>query len=522
MRPVFSFFRSPGTKTFALLSIAAGAVSLMGACGNGGGGGGGNAAVSSSADGELTGVFGVGSSSSGAGGSGAGSASGSGGSGGGAATCNDLDPAGGATSFAKGFGPDGTQSILAVSTDKQGNILLAGAFDGSINLGGQTLTSAGKQDIFIAKLSPTGQHIWSKRFGDSYNQTATGIGADANGNVIVTGIFIGNVDFGGGTLTSDTIFFQDVFLAKFTPDGTHIFSKRYGDSNIQYANGLAVDLYGNAIISGYFQNNVDFGGGTLTSAGDFDVFVAKFDGSGAHVWSKRFGDAQVQRGRAVAVDGSGNVVIGGDAQGMTDFGGGALTAGTTSSAFVAKLSADGKHVWSKMFGAGKALGQAVAVAPNGDVALAGAFEGTIDFGGGPMENPNVQDAFVAVLGGASGAHVWSKQLGDDLSQSATGVAFTAKNEALLAGGFTGTIPLGASKLSSQGGFDAFVMRFDGKGCPVWARSYGDPAVQSPQSLMVDPISSGAFLAGSFGGTVDFGSGPIAATADDAFLVKLVP
>jgi len=58
--------------------------------------------------------------------------------------------------------------------------------------------------------------------------------------------------------------------------GKHLWSKGFGDENYQGAGAVAVDASGNAMVTGYFDGTVDFGGGALTSAGSFDIFVAKF------------------------------------------------------------------------------------------------------------------------------------------------------------------------------------------------------------------------------------------------------
>src|SRR5579871_1167393 len=76
---------------------------------------------------------------------------------------------------------------------------------------------------------------------------------------------------------------------------------------------------GSVLLAGSFEGTIDLGGGPLRSAGGDDVFVARLDASGKHLWSKRFGDAHAQHGRAVALDPSGNVVLAGDAQGTLDF-----------------------------------------------------------------------------------------------------------------------------------------------------------------------------------------------------------
>ena len=66
-------------------------------------------------------------------------------------------------------------------------------------------------------------------------------------------------------------------------------SERFGGTSDDIAYGVALDGSGNVVIVGQFQNTVDFGGGALTSAGDRDIFVAKYSPSGAYLWARRYG-----------------------------------------------------------------------------------------------------------------------------------------------------------------------------------------------------------------------------------------
>ena len=92
-------------------------------------------------------------------------------------------------------------------------MLLAGAFVGSIDLGASPLTSAGLTDVFLAKLTSTGEILWNKRFGDDKYQTSAGIAVTASGESVLAGSLEGTIDFGTGTLTSAGEY--DLFLAKF-------------------------------------------------------------------------------------------------------------------------------------------------------------------------------------------------------------------------------------------------------------------------------------------------------------------
>jgi uncharacterized protein (AIM24 family) len=184
------------------------------------------------------------------------------------------------------FGDTEGESGESVAFDSSGNVVLTGGFRGTLNFGGSPLTSAGLDDIFLAKLDGNGTHIWSQGFGDTEWQGGWSVASDPSGNVVITGYFYGTVDFGGDTLTSAGG--SDIFLAKFDANGTHLWSQRFGDTNsFQEGYSIAFDSSGNVVLTGTFRGTVDFGGGLLTSAGSDDIFLAKFDGNGTHLWIGR-------------------------------------------------------------------------------------------------------------------------------------------------------------------------------------------------------------------------------------------
>jgi hypothetical protein len=417
------------------------------------------------------------------------------------------------------FGDTNSQNANAVAVDASGNVIVAGSFAGTVDFGGGALTSAGLRDFFVAKFTPDGTYIWSKRFGDASDQWDPCVAVDASGNVIVAGGFEGSVNFGGGTLTSAG--WDDVFVAKLGSDGAHVWSKRFGDGDIQTADAVAVDASGNVIITGILRGTVNFGGGALTSAGINDVFVAKFTSSGAHVWSKRFGDSNNQFSTAIAAS-DGSVIVAGNFQGTINFGGGALTSAGDYDGFIAKFGSDGAHQWSKRFGdASSQYVAGTAADESGNVTITGGFNGTVNFGGGALTSAGSYDIFVAKFM-SDGTHLWSKCFGDASYQQGYAVAADASGNVIVTGYLAGTADFGGGALASAGGNDIFIAKFGSDGAHLWSKRFGDANEQRAETVAADAASN-VIVAGGFDGTVDFGGGALtSAGADDIFIAKFKP
>lgn len=443
------------------------------------------------------------------------------GAGGSSVDCDD-DKTTGPYQWASAYGDAAGQYVQSLAVDSSGNVLVTGGFMGTVNFGGNALTSAGALDIFVAKFDAAGKHVWSKSFGTAKEQAPLAITTDATGNVYLAGYFVGDVNFGGGSLVAPGNLFEDAFVAKFDANGTYQWAKNFGDMGAQTARGLAVDASGNVIVVGDFQQVIDFGGGPLEAAGfdDIDVFVAKFNPAGGHIWSHRYGDGEDQSGEEVTVDASGNVLVTGFAKGSIDFGKGALTAVPMGSlAFVAKLDSMGSTTWATGYGS-NARGLGIDVDASGGVAVSGAFKGSIDFGGGSLAGGGSNDTVFIAKFDAAGKHAWSNAFGAGSAQGAS-VAVDAKGKVIVGGAFTETIDLGGPKFTSAGGFDAFLAKFDSAGCHVWSRQFGNQAYQQISNVAVDSMGNIA-AAGNLAGDADFGGGPVTAAGDDVFIAKFAP
>ncbi len=410
----------------------------------------------------------------------------------------------------------------SVAVDASGNSYVTGIMYGNVNFGTGTLTSAGRADMFIAKYSPAGAVQWVRQFGDAADQFGNGIAVDASGNVYVVGYFFGTVDFGGGPLTSNG---YDIFLAKYTTNGVHLWSKVLGGASSDMGQAIAVDPSGNVYVAGQFAATVDFGGGPLTSAGGFDGFLAKYTTNGGFVWAKRVGGTSVDNVTGVGVDTNGNPTIVGYFQGTANFGGANLTSAGAADVFVAHYTSAGVHQWSAQYGdADDQRAYAVAVDGSGNIAVTGYFAGTINFGGGSMVNVGGADMFLVKLS-ASGAHLWSKQFGNTGTYGNVGesVAFDPSGNVLLTGEIEDPTDFGGGLVvPSVLTYDAFVAKFSASGVYQWANRYVQDWDDHGDGVASDP-NGNVIVVGDFYQSEDFGGGlMLSPGGTDGFIVKLGP
>lgn len=210
------------------------------------------------------------------------------------------------------YGDDEDQRATDVAADPAGGVIVVGEHEGAIDLGGGALVSAGFDDVFVVRFDAAGAHDWSAGYGDPQRQREPRVAIGAAGNILLTGSFDGTIDFGGGVLDSEEGAFKgDIFVATLASDGTHVWSASFGGEGPQTPHAIATDAYDRVVVAGGFNGDVDFGGGVLTSAGQDDMFVVKLDADGEHLWSHAAGDSFDQESQAVAIGADEQVFVAG-------------------------------------------------------------------------------------------------------------------------------------------------------------------------------------------------------------------
>jgi len=238
----------------------------------------------------------------------------------------------------------------------------------------------------------------------------------------------------------------------------------------------------------------------------------------SHLWSKRIGGPIDNQAWAIAVDHNGNVTIAGAFAGTVDFGGGRRTSAGGSDIYLASYDADGHHRWSKRFGAGgEEVAHGLAVDGAGHLYLTGSFDSSsLEMGGGPLPGSDGDATVVVARFDAQGNHRWSHSYGGPMTDEGFDITAAADGTSYITGYCQDGLDFGQGPLIHLGMTDAFVASFDADGNHRWSTGLGGNEVDFGKAVTTG--DGQVYVAGHFHGTVDLGEGDVtAAGAMDVFL-----
>jgi hypothetical protein len=235
--------------------------------------------------------------------------------------------------YAQPLGTSATATAQAVSFGASDGLAVVGTFTGTGQFGSATLTSAGDSDVFVSTFDGMGNSLTSHSFGGPGQDDGLATVFDSSGNLLVVGDFSDTVDFGQGPVTSQGSL--DAFVMKLSAAGTSTWSQTFGGPSVDSAESVAVDAAGEPLVSGEFEETMTVGTATYTSAGDKDIFLEKLGSSGSMVWGKRFGSLEADEGIGAGFDAQGNALVTGYFRTQVDFGTGMQTSAGDDDVFVA-------------------------------------------------------------------------------------------------------------------------------------------------------------------------------------------
>lgn len=321
--------------------------------------------------------------------------------------------------------------------------------------------------------------------GGANEDEALGITTDASGNTYVAGYFSGNLTLPPST-TLNASGLSDIFLIKVSPLGQIMWAKKAGGTSDERALGVACDASGNVYITGHFQGTANFDGITVTSSGNKDVFVAKYNTAGAAQWVRTGGGSGEDLGYAVAVGGNGNVYVTGEFKNTATFGTATYTAGGTN-VFVSAYSSNGNFLWAKSgAGADNSRGLAIASDTQGSVYVTGQFSNNITFDN--LQSNNILNAVFLVKFSSAGNEQWFRKIAGGATNIAYGLCSDNNSNIYITGDFTGNLvffPNTTNPLTNPFPNKVFLAKYSSQGNMIWAKAHGSANTVSSRAVAVN-------------------------------------
>lgn len=392
--------------------------------------------------------------------------------------------------------------IRGTFLDAQSNSYIAGTFRSTMNAGGQTLTSNGFLDVFMAKLDQNGNFVWQKSFGSSTgSDLAVDIDGDASGNIYVTGMFSRNINFGNGVSLNAGTSDDDVFIAKFDANGTCLWAKMGIGNATDYGNEINLSPDNKVLTIGFANKGIAFDNITFSNPTNYGMFVSKHNSNGVLEWLKLFSSTGEVSGRGISSDANGNALITGTFKGTLTLGTTSLTATSTNGdVFIAKLDVNGNTLWAKKFGQiGENYARGIDSDSEGNIYVSGVYDTQIALGAVTLNSNGQRDIFIAKFD-SNGDVIWAKTIGSTGNDEGCEIEVNTNGNTFLTGSYTGTLALNGESFTAKGLRDVFVAKIDKNGTYIWQKTMGSPQDDVNYAIGLNRANENVVTVGTFAST----------------------
>jgi hypothetical protein len=408
-----------------------------------------------------------------------------------------------------------------------GGVIFTGDITAPTDYGGGIMTPMGNVDLAIGDFkADDASYIYQARTNKAGGGQVYGFltQTDTQGNPLVYGVSYGAVDLGKGNAPAGdpaNALPADGWIGRYGPGAPAWVDRIVGpgeDKILTTATAPNGDFYA----GGWFELTTSWNGGMLTTAGGRDMFVTRLNSfTGAVIQTKQFGGAGRDEIATIAGDGTSLILGGFFDDTINNFGGTAQPITATATAAggpgsldicVAKLDAAMAGVWAVRFGGtGEERGTAVAIDANGDVYVAGQFQGQVAFGAINLTatdtDPLLHDIFLAKLHGNNGSVAWAVQLGGAGEDRTARVVVDKAGHPVLTGSLNN---------------DAVIASFDPtNGSIRWKTMVASPGTDSASGLAVG-LTGDIYTAINVGGAVTFAKPLIGPPGPASVVMRIAP
>lgn len=230
------------------------------------------------------------------------------------------------------WGSTAWEEATGIAIDPANRVAVTGYTQGSFD--GQT--APGKSDLFVSTVRPDGNRDWTRIWGSALFDSGAAVAADGKGYIHVLGYTAGSFD--------DQINHgpYDIVITRFAPNGDKEWTRFWGGPSDQNPTHVATDPLGALYVTGYTEEGFN----EVAGVGGYDVFLMKISPLGEALWTSIWGSGGTDYGNAV-VPAGGYVYVCGKSQPGRSFDGGVPTNGAL---FLTQCTSDGSRTWSGIWG----------------------------------------------------------------------------------------------------------------------------------------------------------------------------
>lgn len=176
------------------------------------------------------------------------------------------------------------------TTDADNNVYLVGSFSDSLFMGEVAISATAEEDLFVAKWDEAGNFQWVKQFGISGANRGMEILVNADRQIIIGGIFKGQLALGIDTVTANTPDF-DVFLAALDANGNGLWVRKAGGVLEDNFSSMAIDEAQNIYATGQYTGRLSLDEGLTIETEGFNenAYLIKYTQNGSPIWAKSIG-----------------------------------------------------------------------------------------------------------------------------------------------------------------------------------------------------------------------------------------
>ncbi len=295
-----------------------------------------------------------------------------------------------------------------------------------------------------------------------------------------------------------------------------------GSTRNDVAYAIVADSIGNVYVSGSFENTLDFDPGPemleLVSAGSTDIFIAKYNSSGALLWAKSAGGPEDDVAYGIGLDKEGHVYTTGYFGNTCDFDPGSsgheLSSYGDADIFILKLDTAGQFIWvQQMGGIGQDEAYSIALDKTGNILTTGSFSDTADFDPSPevmnVGSNGLSDIFISKIS-PNGDFIWARAVGGTDIDVANSITTDEEEDVILTGFYSDTVDFDPGAeihlLSAEGQKDIFILKLNSDGQWQWGDTFGADEDDEGNSIICDKAGN-VYSTGSFRKLVDFNPDP---------------